>query len=374
MSISRRTLIHTATTAGAASMLQPLSAAAKPANWPILEGPDTPKLCLELGAGGLNAGTEDEKGFRRIKQIGVTTVIGGGSGGRIPWKEDELRARIARLKENGLTLYNQMIGGFRNTLYGQPGRDEEIAKVIESIRVAGRVGLPVIEYNFYAHRAMEGYHEEVGRAGSGYTAFDYSKMKDLPPLPSEGAHSLDEMWANITYFLKAVIPEAEKAGVRMALHPNDPPAPLSRGSGQIMATLAGWKKLIDIVPSPSNGITFDCGVTRELGEDPVEVCRFFASRKRVNHVHFRNVVVRKPYENYAEVWPDEGQVDMFSVMRELIRNKYTGTIYPEHPRGMDYDREQPGFKPVYPGGGGYAGFAFNVAYARAMMQAAIASL
>ena len=50
-------------------------------------------------------------------------------------------------------------------------------------------------------------------------------MKDLPPLQEEGAHTLDEMWTNITYFLKAVVPEAEKAGVRLALHPNDPPAP-----------------------------------------------------------------------------------------------------------------------------------------------------
>ena len=91
------------------------------------------------------------------------------------------------------------------------------------------------------------------------------KFKDLPPLPEEGAHTLDEMWTNITYFLKAVVPEAEKAGVRLALHPNDPPAPVSRGSQQIMGTVEGWKKLIEIVNSPSNGITFDCGVTRRWG-------------------------------------------------------------------------------------------------------------
>jgi mannonate dehydratase len=74
---------------------------------------------------------------------------------------------------------------------------------------------------------MEGYYEQIGRAGAGYTAFDYDRMKDLPPLEREGAHSLDEMWANITYFLKAVVPVAEESGVRLALHPNDPPAPLS---------------------------------------------------------------------------------------------------------------------------------------------------
>ena len=85
-----------------------------------------------------------------------------------------------------------------------------------------------------------------------------------------------------------------------------------------MSTLEGWKRLIDIVKSPSNGITFDCGVTREMGEDPIEVCRYFASRDRINHVHFRNVRVVKPYERYTEVWIDEGMNNMFAVMRELV--------------------------------------------------------
>jgi mannonate dehydratase len=221
---------------------------------------------------------------------------------------------------------------------------------------------------------MEGYYEVPGRAGAGYTGFDYGRMKDLPPLEREGSHTLDEMWNNITYFLKAVIPVAEHSGVRMALHPNDPPSPLSRGSGQIMGTVAGWKKLMGVVNSPFNGITFDCGVTREMGEDPVEVCRYFASRDRINHVHFRNVRVDKPYEKYQEVFIDEGVNDMFAVMKELVRNQYIRAVYPEHPRAIDYDREHPGFHPNYPGGGGYAGFAFNVGFARAMQQAALESV
>lgn len=368
--VSRRTMMQAA--GGTALAPAVLRAAAK--RWPIVEGPGTPKLCLGMFDGGRGPAGQEDAGIRRIKQLGVDYVLSGGP--RIPWQEAEIRARIERLKAAGVTLYNLMISGFPNTIYGRPGRDEEIEKVIQSIRAAGKAGLPVIEYNFYAHRAMEGYYEEVGRAGSGYTAFDYDRMKDLPPLPQEGAHSLEEMWKNITYFLKAVVPVAQEAGVRLALHPNDPPAPLSRGSGQIMGTVAGWKRLIEIVNSPANGITFDCGVTREMGEDPVEVCRYFASRKRINHAHFRNVRVRKPYEKYAEVFPDEGEVDMFGVMKELVKQKYTGTIYPEHPRALDYDREfakASGGIRGYPGGGAYAGITFNVAYARAMLQAALAS-
>ena len=333
------------------------------------EDSDTPKICLEMGVGRLAAGGLSGAGMRRVKQLGVDHVLTGGP--PIPWQESDIRSMMDTLRTGGLSLGNLMIAGFPNTLYGRPGRDEEIEKVIQSIQAAGRAGLPVIEYNFYAHRAMEGYYEETGRAGSGYTAFDYDRMRDLPPLPEEGAHTLDEMWKNITYFLKAVIPVAEKSHVRMALHPNDPPSPLSRGSQQIMGSLAGWKKLIEVVPSPSNGITFDCGVTREMGEDPVAVCRYFGDRDRINHVHFRNVRVRVPYEKYTEVFLDEGQVDMFAVMKELVRQKYSRLIYPEHPRAIDFDREQPNFKGGYPGGGGYAAFAYNVGYTRAMLQAAL---
>jgi mannonate dehydratase len=341
---------------------------------PRFEGKDTPKICLGLGDAGAGEG-----GPRRIKQLGVDYVLSGG--GPIPWEEARLKEQIDRLKADGLTIGNLMIAGFNNAIYARPGRDEEIDKVIQSIKAAGKVGLPVVEYNWYAHRAMEGYFEETGRAGAGWTGFDYERpvdsggtkvpFKDLPPLEREGAHTVEEMWTNITYFLKAVIPAAEQAGVRLALHPNDPPAPISRKSGQIMGTVEGWKRLISIVNSPSNGITFDCGVTREMGADPVEVCRYFASRDRINHVHYRNVKVQKPYERYTEVFIDEGLNNMFSVMKELVKHKYARLLYPEHSRGLDYDRERPNFRPQYPGGGGYAAFAYNVGYARAMMQAAL---
>ena len=170
------------------------------------------------------------------------------------------------------------------------------------------------------------------------------------------------------------MPEAEKAGVRLALHPNDPPVPLSRGSEQLMATFAHWKEYLDLVKSPFNGMTFDCGVTRELGEDPVAVCRYLGERDRINHVHFRNVIVRTPSIDYTEVFLDEGQVDMFAVMRELVRQKYPRAIYPEHPRAIDVDRERGPIPSQYPGGGGFSGEIYNVGYTRAMLQAALTAV
>jgi mannonate dehydratase len=461
---SRRKILQGAAAAAVGESF-PLEAASTPRKWPIEEGSDTPKLCLAPGDGGgplpeslrpaaapgnaANPGGRGRGGgggyggylapevfkaedpaaleagsgpggrnlaasYRRIKQLGVSHLLGVGVGGGMPWTEENIRHAIATAKEAGLVAYNSMINIPSSVIYGKEGRAKDIEPVIASIEAAGKAGLPVVEYNFYAHRAIEGYYETVGRAGAGYTGFDYNlellvddngrvvqpiyrdengkitpetlaafpnarkvRFKDLPPLANEGAHNLDEMWANVSWFLKAAVPAAEKAGVRLALHPNDPPAPVSRGSQQIMGTVAGWKHLVEIVNSPSNGITFDCGVTREMGSDPVQTADYFASRKRINHVHYRNVQVVKPYEKYQEVFIDAGMGDMFGVMKALVRNKYTGTIYPEHPRALDADRDRlpPGGRlPGYPGGGGYTGITFSVAYARAMMQAALESV
>ena len=126
-----------------------------------------PKIALELSKTGPNfaTGAVDEAGMRRVKQLGVNDVLMGGPA--IPWLEADLRTLMDKLKTGGLTLGNLMISGFPRTLYGKAGRDEEIEKIQQSIRAAGRVGLPVIEYNFYAHRLVEGYYAETGRAGEG---------------------------------------------------------------------------------------------------------------------------------------------------------------------------------------------------------------
>jgi mannonate dehydratase len=365
--LSRRAILQ----ASLAAAISAVNGGAQSSRGPRGEGENTPKIGQQIGSLQHSPGRFDEAGMRRIKQLGVDYVLT--SEIRAPWDEASLRAAMDRLRAAGLTLRHMYLPGLRDAVYGGPRRDDEIAAAIRNIQVAGKAGVPVLEYNWYGHRATEGYYGETGRGGSGVTSFDYEKVKDLPPLPREGLHSADQLWATITYFLKAVVPEAEKAGVRLALHPNDPPVPISRGSGQIVSSVDGWKRLIKIVDSPSNGITFDCGVTRETGADPVEVCKYFGSRDRINHVHFRNVTVRKPSEQYSEVFIDAGEINMFAVMKELVKNKYKQLIHPEHPRALDYDTQQPGFEAQYPGGGGYAGWAFNVAYTRALLQAALDS-
>jgi mannonate dehydratase len=363
--LSRRDIMQL----GGLAALSPALAAAQlsgsSTQWPPKLGPDKPKICL---------GTRsdlDEAGMRQLKQVGVNYVLMGGPQ-ELPWTEEILRSRMAHFEKGGIKIINLMITGFNDVIYGKTGRDQQIENVIKSIRAAGKVGLPVIEYNFYANRLMEGYKEEIGRAGAGYTAYDYELSKNLPPREGVGTHTRAEQLKRAEHFLKAIVPEAEKANVRLALHPNDPPVPISRGSEQLMATVAHWREYLDLVKSPHNGMTFDCGVTREMGEDPVKVCRMLGERDCINHVHFRNVVVRKPHVDYTEVFLDEGFVDMFAVMKELVRQKYPRGLYPEHPRGLDIDRQSVA-RSQYPGGGALVGEIYNVAYAKAMLQAALSS-
>jgi mannonate dehydratase len=151
------------------------------------ESAATPKIAAAIDLG---KGVTDEA-IRSVVQLGVHYVLSGGPA--IPWTVEQLQPIVDKLKAAGVTLGNLMIAGFPNVLYGRPGRDEEIDKVRQSIQAAGRVGVAVVEYNFYAHRAMEGYFEQTGRGGAGITGVDYDRMKDLEPLKEEGAHTLDEM-------------------------------------------------------------------------------------------------------------------------------------------------------------------------------------
>lgn len=117
-----------------------------------------------------------------------------------------------------------------------------------------------------------------------------------------------------------------------------PPAALTVNAAQVPAPpkeSAGTPKIA--ISMGDSGLFGGRGTS---ATDPVEVCRYFASRDRINHVHYRNVIVIRPYERYREVWIDEGMNNMFAVMKELVKNKYTHLIYPEHPRRLDYDSER----------------------------------
>ena len=217
--------------------------------------------------------------------------------------------------------------------------DEDLAVVKANVEAAGRIGLRALTYSFTALRPSEGYGAVMGggRGGADYRDFDHDRIKDLPPLISVGRHSMAEMWERITCFLEAVVPTAERVGVRLAAHPNDPPVPEYRGVAQPLGDLEGMQRLIDVIDSPSNCIFYDTGVMTEKGADAVEQVRYFGSRNRIGTVHFRNVEVATPRYKYVETFHDSGECDMFACVRAFHEVGYDGLLDPDHTPGISGD-------------------------------------
>lgn len=366
---------------GASAVTNNTNTAMAPAQkvaWPVVEGPDTPKMTMNVGYNDMSSKV------RAIKQFGADCVHMDAP--PLPWTVEKIQAIVDRFKAEGLSIINHRIVLPPSILHNMAGRDEDIKNVQDAIRITGKVGIPVIEYNFYSHRLREGYYNSVGRGNARYLSFDYNRKmpnpadnnwnephdrkademafaaSELKATAAEPATSEEQFWENITYFLKAIIPVAEQSNVKMALHPNDPPPPLSRGSAQPMGSFAGWKKLLAIVDSPANGMTFDCGVSTEIGENAIDVLHYMAARNRINHMHFRNVKVETPRIKYTETYPDAGQVNMFAVMQELVRAKYKYGVFAEHPPGNIIDKER---------GGDFIGYIYNQAYARGVLQSVL---
>ena len=252
------------------------------------------------------------------------------------WDEEELRRIRARIEAFDLVPSEARLGITGNILLGLDGRDDDLDVLRTNIEIAGRVGIGVLTYSFTALRASEGYGAIMGggRGGSNLRDFDYDRIKDLPPYDSVGSHSNDVMWDRLTYFLKAVIPTAENAGVKLAVHPNDPPVPVYRGVAQPLGDMDGMKRLIEVVDSPSNCLYFDTGVTTEKGADAAEMIRYFGYRNRIAAVHFRNVRVEVPRFKYVEVFHDEGDCGMFACMKAFHEVGYEGLIDPDHTPGV----------------------------------------
>jgi mannonate dehydratase len=231
------------------------------------------------------------------------------------------------------------------TKLGLEGRDEEIANFITLMKSLSKAGIDVICYNWMP---VIGWYRtdkaKPGRGGALVTAFDYDAVKDAPLTPY-GVVTKETMWKNLEYFLKAVIPEAEKAGMKLAMHPDDPQVDSIKGISRIMTTVDNFKKLVDMVPSPSNGITLCQGNFSLMGADIPAVAKYFGKRKLIHFVHFRNV--RGGKFTFEETFHDEGQIDMYAAMKAYYDIGFKGPIRPDHVPTMAGDSNDfPGYSTI----------------------------
>jgi mannonate dehydratase len=225
-------------------------------------------------------------------------------------------------------------------MLGLPGRDEQIEKLQTTIRNMGAAGVPVLIYNMHALRFYRTSRETIERGGSRGTSFEMERVKDAPLMASPGideslipeSHrrpiSDEEMWENLTYLQKAVVPVAEEAGVYLALHPDDPPVPKIAGVARIMRDPEAFRRAIEIVPSDHNGLKFCVGCFSEMGADVAEEIRYFGSRNKIFFVDFRNI--RGDVNCFCETFPDDGNEKMFDMMKALKESGYKGAVHPDH--------------------------------------------
>jgi mannonate dehydratase len=278
-----------------------------------------------------------------------------------PWDADGLRRVCDRVRAFGLEPYTATLPVSGNILLGRPGRDADLETVQTCIRVAGAAGLSVLTYSFTALRASAGYYavDGGGRGGAHLRAFDAGRVRHLPPVDGVGTHTREELWERLTRFLHAAVPAAAAAGVRLALHPNDPPVAAFRGVEQPVRSLADFERLLGVVESPANCLFMDTGVVTEMGEDAAAAIRAFGARDRIGFVHYRNVRVDVPHERYTEVFFDEGDGDMAACMAALYDAGYRGAVEPDHTPGIDGDTTDT-----------WIGWAFAVGQIRALRDAA----
>jgi mannonate dehydratase len=225
---------------------------------------------------------------------------------------------------------------------GLPGRDEEIENYLAVIKALGQIGVPLICYNWMAGLGWYRTRTDLpGRGGALLTEFDNEVAKAQGPT-EWGEVSEQRVWNSLEYFLKAVIPAAEQSNVKMALHPDDPPISPLRGIGRILVSAANYRRVLQLVPSPVNGITFCQANFKLMGEDIAALAREWCAQKKIFFVHYRDVTGTR--EHFRESFHDNSPVDLAQMLRIYHECGFEGPIRPDHAPTLDGEaNDKPGY-------------------------------
>ncbi len=286
------------------------------------------------------------------------------------WRVEGIRAVQRRLAGYGITMDVLSLDlqstyvtrqRFPRIMLGQPGRDDDIAIIMQNVRAAGAAGVPCLKYNLNL-LGVPRTGRTPGRGGVTYSQFDIDQWTDTTPTEF-GPRPAEQVWEAITYFLERVVPVAEAAGVKLACHPHDPALPPGglRGVDTVLGSVAGLQRFLAITPSPYHGLNFCQGTVAEMCADPrrevPEIIRHFGERGAIFMVHFRNI--RGGYLNFEEVFPDEGDVDMYQCIKLYQGLDYRGMILADHVPHSQVDTPW-----------GHRQRSFCLGYIRALIQAA----
>ncbi len=301
-----------------------------------------------------------------VKQVGVTHAVGGlpweECGNEQPWDYLPLLRMKKRYEDAGFTLsVIESRPPLDKAKRGLEGRDEEIATVCTLIENMGRLGIPVWCYEWMAvFNWMRTSMSVPARGGALVTGYDNDLMRDAP-LTEAGVVTEEQLWENLEYFLKKVVPVAERWNVQLAMHPDDPPLSPIRGIGRIMRSVENFQRLLDLVPSPVSGITLCQGNFRLMTDDLPATIRHFCKQKKIFFVHLRDV--RGTPEKFVETFHDDGTTDLLACLRAYREIGFEGVLRPDHVPTMEgEDNRHPGYEAM--------GRLFAIGYIKGLREAA----
>jgi mannonate dehydratase len=302
----------------------------------------------------------DER-WQLAKQMGVTNAVVHPleiGDGRTSWPYDDLLRLTNWFDDAGLDV--RVIEGSvpitDRVRLGRDGRDADIAEFKQFLRDCGRVGIPVVCYDWMAgvRWARTEAHVE-SRGGSLVTGYTDDRMGERA---ADLDATRDDLWEALEYFLREVTPVAEAAGVKLGLHPDDPPRASVRGIPRIVTDPDAYERVLDCYDSPHNGITFCQGNFAAMGVDVPATIRRFGDR--INFVHFRDI--EGDADDFVETWHDDGPTDMHAAMaayREAVDDGVP--MRPDHvPTMAGEDNSNPGYHTK--------GRLFAVGYMRGLLE------
>ncbi len=314
--------------------------------------------------------TEGDEHLRFLRQIGVEGVgfpldmlNGYRETGRVD--KGDIERLVQRLGALGFTTEVATAPGpmCRDVLIGRPNAPEQIDKLCQIAQMLGDVGIPVLGVHcFYgatllrraparsgrrpaasapghptfdmaltlADQPEPGWTLRHGRGGYAHPGFQLGPFRNTSFDP-EARFTADQLWANLLNMYSRLVPAAVKAGVKIAQHGNDPPLTQACGNPQILCTFADFDRLFTEVPSPNNVMTFCVGTRYESGEDILQGIERFGRQVKIGYVHLRNVRGTLPRTGgYEEVFIDDGDVNLRSVLQALKRVGYDGAVDFDH--------------------------------------------
>ena len=304
--------------------------------------------------------------WRLAKQAGVNLAVGGLAPddllqGDKPWDLGPLTRTKARYEEGGFELrVIEARPPLNKAKRGLPGRDEEIATVCTLLESMGKLGVPVWCYEWMTDfNWLRTNFATPSRGGSVVTSFNADDVPDS--ITSNPPISEDELWTNLRYFLEKVLPVAERAGVKLSMHPDDPPITPIRGVSRIMRTVPNYQRLIEMIPSDYNTITLCQGNFTLMTDDLPSVIRKFADK--ITFVHFRDV--KGVPTRFEETWHDAGKTDMLACMKAYKEIGFSGVLRPDHVPTVEGDSND---------NAGYSSFGrlYAIGYIRGLHQAVYA--